>query len=175
MLILRNGGEFHTSFRFMENVYQILDSLGIKYKKFDHPAVYTVEEADNFNFGIDGGKNKSLFLRNAKGDRHYLVLIEGIKRLDLKKLENLLNETRLSFASPERLMKYLKLTPGSVSPFGLINDTAKQVQVVVDNKLLRFSELAFHPNINTQTLTLKTEDFKKFLTSTKNKLFFFDL
>lgn len=159
----------------MENVYQILDSLGIKYKKIDHPAVYTVEESSKFDLEIEGGIIKSLFLRNAKGDKHYLVLIRGLKRLDLKKLEKLLDKTRLSFASPERLMTYLKLTPGSVSPFGLINDLEKAVQVVVDNELLTYGQLAFHPNINTQTLVLSTEDFKRFLIWTKNKIIYIDL
>jgi Ala-tRNA(Pro) deacylase len=158
----------------MENVYKILDSLGIKYQKFEHAAVYTVEEADQFDFGIDGGRNKSLFLRNAKGDKHYLVMMNGDKRLDINKLQSLLGETRMSFASPERLLKYLKLTPGSVSPFGLINDEKKEVQVVVDNQLLTYQNLAFHPNINTQTIAISQEDFKKFLESTGNKVRYLD-
>src|ERR1035437_1989728 len=130
----------------MENVYQVLDSLGIKYKKIEHPVVHTVEDADKLGLEIEGGINKCLFLRNKKGDWHYLILIRGTKRLNLKKLEKLLNETRLSFASPERLMKYLKLTPGSVSPFGLINDSEKVIIAIVDNELLAYEELAFHPN-----------------------------
>ena len=159
----------------MENVYQMLDLLGIKYKKFEHSIMHTVEDADRLEFKIPGGVNKCLFLRNKKGDKHYLVLVRGSKRLDLKNLEKLLSETRLSFASPERLMKYLKITPGSVSPFGLINDLDKVVVFIVDNELLTHEQIALHPNINTQTLILKTEDFRKFLTATKNKILFLDL
>ena len=159
----------------MEEVYKILDNLGIKYQKFEHPAVYTVDEADGLNLGIDGAKNKSLFLRNAKGDKHYLVMLNGEKRLDLIKLQNLLNETRLSFASLERLLKYLKLTPGSVSPFGLINDVGREVHAVVDNELLIYQNLAFHPNINTQTIALSVPDFKKYLESSGNKISYLDL
>jgi Ala-tRNA(Pro) deacylase len=159
----------------MENVYKILDSLGISYGKIDHPAVYTVEESNKFELGIEGGVNKSLFLRNAKGDRHYLIMLNGEKRLDMLKLQDLLSETRLSFASPERLMKYLGLTPGSVSPFGLINDSSKTVIAVVDNELLKYQNLAFHPNINTQTLILKTDDFKKYLFSIGHKVLYLDL
>ncbi|HEX7542682.1 MAG TPA: prolyl-tRNA synthetase associated domain-containing protein [Patescibacteria group bacterium] len=159
----------------MENVYQTLDLLGIKYKKFEHPMMHTVEDADKLDFKIPGGVNKCLFLRNKKGDKHYLVLIKGTKRLDLKNLEKLLNEARLSFASPERLMKYLRITPGSVSPFGLINDLDKVVVFIVDNELLAHEQIALHPNINTQTLVLKTEDFRKFLAATKNKILFPDL
>jgi Ala-tRNA(Pro) deacylase len=159
----------------MENVYKNLDSLSIKYQKFDHIAVYTVEEADNLNLGIDGAKNKSLFLRNAKGDKHYLIMLNGDKRLNLEKLQGLLNETRLSFASPERLLNYLKLTPGSVSPFGLINDINHEVITVLDAELLDFKQLAFHPNINTQTIALSIEDFKKYLENTGNKILYLEL
>jgi Ala-tRNA(Pro) deacylase len=159
----------------MENVYQTLDLLGIQYKKFEHPMMHTVEDADKLEFKIPGGVNKCLFLRNKKGNKHYLVLISGAKRLDLKNLEKLLDETRLSFASPERLMKYLEVSPGSVSPFGLINDLEKSVTFIADNELLTHDELALHPNINTQTLILKTEDFKRFLLWAKNKILFLDL
>jgi len=159
----------------MENVYQALDSLGIKYKKFDHQVVYTVKDADKLGLEIEGGVNKSLFLRNKKGDKHYLILIKGTKRLDLKNLEKLLGETRLSFASAERMMKYLGVTPGSVSPFGLINDINKEVVVIVNNQLLTYQNLAFHPNLNTQTITLSMEDFQKYLSSTGNKILYSDL
>jgi Ala-tRNA(Pro) deacylase len=159
----------------MDNVYQALDSLGIKYQKFEHPVMHTVEDADKLDFKIPGGVNKCLFLRNKKGDKHYLVLISGAKRLDLKNLEKLLSEIRLSFASPERLMKYLRVSPGSVSPFCLINDLDKAVAFIIDNELLERDELALHPNINTQTLVLKVEDFKAFLAWTKNKILFLDL
>ncbi len=159
----------------MDEVFEALDKLKIKYKVFNHQAVYTVEEADNLNLEIDGNTNKSLFLRNSKGNNHYLVLMNGKKKMDIVKLQNLLNETRLSFASPERLLKYLKLTPGSVSPFGLINDVNHEVNVVVDTQLLNYKTLAFHPNINTQTLSLEIEDFKKYLESTGNKISYLEL
>lgn len=159
----------------MDEVFKTLDKLNIKYKIFNHKAIYTVEEADDLSLDIDGNNNKSLFLRNAKGNNHYLVMMNGKKRMDINKLQRLLNETRLSFASPERLIKYLKLTPGSVSPFGLINDLNHEVHVVVDNELLDYRNLAFHPNINTQTLSLSIEDFKKYLENCGNKVTYLDL
>lgn len=159
----------------MDNVFQILDKLGINYQVFRHVAVFTVEEADSLNLGIDGAKNKSLFLRNAKGDKHYLVMLNGEKRLDLPRLQTLLSETKLSFASPERLLKYLRLTPGSVSPFGLINDKEHHVHAIVDTQLLTYKQLAFHPNINTMTMAMPTEDFKKYLENTGNKTSYLDL
>ncbi len=81
---------------------------------------------------IDGLQCKNLFLRNKKGDRHYLVVLEISKRADLKDLVKLVGDDRLSFGSPERLMAQLGLTPGSVSPFGLINDADGSVRVLVD-------------------------------------------
>lgn len=159
----------------MKNIYDVLADLNIAYEKFDHPAVFTVEESDKHYQGIDAGKCKNLFLRNAKGDTHYLVIMESTKRLDLKGLALLINESKLSFASPERLLKYLELTPGSVSPFGLINDTDKSVIVLIDNGLMEYEKVAFHPNVNTSTLVIKTEDFKKFLDWTGNKISYIEL
>lgn len=153
----------------MKDIYSVLDKLGIVYKKYEHPAVFTVEEAKKHDTG-NSSHNKSIFLRNKKGDNFYLVLTLGSKRIDLKSLAIFLNETKLSFASPEKMMKYLGLTPGSVSPFGLINDVDKVVQVIVDEELLKFEKQGYHPNINTATLIISTEDLKKFLNWTGNKV-----
>lgn len=159
----------------MQDVYQILSGLNIAYEKHDHPAVFTVEEAQKYDRGIDAGKSKNLFLRNKKGDKHYLVIVESTKRVDLKQLSVQLNENKIGFASPERLLEYLGLTPGSVSPFGLINDKNKAVQVIVDNDLMMHKKLAFHPNINTATLVMSSKDFQKFLDSTGNSISFLNL
>lgn len=159
----------------MNDIYQILQSLEIKYEKYEHPAVFTVEEAARYDRGIDAGKSKNLFLRNAKGDKHYLVVLQADKRLDLQRLAILLSENKLSFASEERLEKYLGLKPGSVGPFGLVNDADKSVRVIIDKELLHYEKLAYHPNINIATLIISTEDFKKFLEWTGNKIDYLDL
>lgn len=86
-----------------------------------------------------------------------------------------MQETGLSFALPERMMKYLGLTPGSVSPFELINDINKEVRIVIDNDLLKSEKQGFHPNVNTATLAMSTEDFKKFLAWTKNQVIYVDI
>ena len=152
----------------MKSIYDILADLNIVYEKHEHPAVFTVKEAEQYDSGIDAGKSKNLFLRNKKGNVHYLLIAESNKKVDLKKLSSLLNEGRLSLASPERLDEYLGLTPGSVSPFGLINDSSKSVRVLIDKCLLSHDKLAFHPNVNTATLVIKTNDFRKFLDWTGN-------
>jgi Ala-tRNA(Pro) deacylase len=152
----------------MKEVYNLLDGLGIKYEIFDHPAVFTVEEARKIKIDGDFGESKNLFLRNKKGDKHYLVVMGAFKPLDLKKLGEIIGEKNLSFASPDRLLKHLKLTPGSVSPFGLINDTNKEVTLILDKDFLKNPKLGLHPNTNTQTIVLKTSDFLKVIESIGN-------
>lgn len=159
----------------MKDIYKILDSLSVRYEEHKHPPVYTCEEADKYFSDAVGARCKNLFLRNKKGDRHYLVTMENKKQLDLKNLEILLNESRLSLASPERLDKYLGLTPGSVSIFGLINDGNKEVVLIMDNDLLKYDFLHYHPNKNTSTLTVSKEGVIKFLEFCGNKILFFDL
>ncbi len=158
-----------------KSIYDILADLDIEYEKIDHPAVFTVEEAEKYDSEIDAGKCKNLFLRNYKGDSHYLLIAESTKKIDLKKLSSLINEKKLSFATPERLSEHLGLTPGSVSPFGLINDISKSVRVLIDESLLKHEKLSFHPNINTSTLIIKTDDFKRFLDWTGNNISYVDL
>jgi Ala-tRNA(Pro) deacylase len=151
-------------------VYATLDALGITYDRFTHPPVFTGEEAAEHWAPIQGTRVKNLFLRNKKGDRHYLVILEISKHADLKRLVQILGDDRLSFGSADRLMAVLGLTPGSVSPFGLIHDANKVVRVVIDNELRRAERLIFHPNINTASLTISVPDLEKFLASRGNSV-----
>ncbi|MBI4004952.1 prolyl-tRNA synthetase associated domain-containing protein [Candidatus Roizmanbacteria bacterium] len=156
----------------MNTIYQVLSKLEIPYEKHEHPAVYTVEEALKYMRGNEGTYNKSILLRNKKGSNYYLVVTLGSKRLDLKELASFLHESKLSFSSAEKLKEYLGVTPGSVSPFGLMNDTQNVVQVIIDEDLLKFSQQGFHPNDNTATLIISTADFMKFLEWTRNKIIY---
>ena len=149
-------------------VYRALDALGITYERFDHPAVFTAEDASKHWDPIPGIQCKNLFLRNKKGDRHYLVVLEISKRADLKDLVKLVGDDRLSFGSPERLMEQLGLTPGSVSPFGLINDATGSVRVLLDADLRGKDRLIFHPNINTASVVVSWADLEKFLATRSN-------
>lgn len=153
----------------VEQVCAALDALGIEYERYFHPPVFTAEEASQHWAGIPATQVKNLFLRNKKGDRHYLVILEVGKQADLKHLVKVIGDDRLSFGSPERLMATLGLTPGSVSPFGLLNDTRQAVTVIVDEDLRRAGRLIFHPNINTASLTISVEDFDRFLRSRGNR------
>ncbi len=146
-----------------EQVYARLRELGIEFTVHEHPPAFTVEDAAEHWAGIDATHCKNLFLRNQKGSRHYLVILMHTKRADLRAVSDQVGDGKLSFGSPERLMKYLGLTPGSVSPFGLINDTSHQVRLAIDRDLKIAERVSFHPNVNTITLTLTRADFEKFL------------
>jgi Ala-tRNA(Pro) deacylase len=145
-----------------------LTELGIPFTRHEHPPVATVDEASAHWEGIDATHCKNLFLRNQKGNRHYLVVLTASKKADLRAVADQIGDGKLSFASPERLMTHLGLTPGSVSPFGLINDRDHVVRVVLDRDFQTSARLAFHPNINTATLTVSAADFKKFLDACGN-------
>ncbi len=144
-------------------VLEALEALGIAYVRHEHPPVATVEEAEKHWAGLAGVHCKNLFLRNYKGTRHYLVIAPVTRGIDLKRLTADLAEDRLSFASAERLKKWLGVEPGSVSPFGLVNDPAREVRVVCDTALKSGAGLGFHPNVNTATLEISLADFEKFL------------
>jgi Ala-tRNA(Pro) deacylase len=147
-----------------------LHELGITYTRHEHPPVATVESAQPHWAGIDATHCKNLFLRNQKGDRHYLVIVEHSKKADLRKVADQIGDGKLSFGSPDRLMKHLGLTPGSVSPFGLINDQHHAVRIALDRDLRSAERLSFHPNINTVTFTITAADFSRFLEACGNSV-----
>ena len=149
-------------------VYAALAALGIAYERHEHPAVFNAEDASKFWDPIEGVQCKNLFLRNKKGDRHYLVILEISQRADLKDLVKVVGDDRLSFGSPERLMAKLGLTPGSVSPFGLINDADGSVRVIIDADLKGKDRLIFHPNINTASVVVSWDDLERFLATRRN-------
>ena len=154
----------------VEQVCRALDAMGISYEHYTHPPVFTSDEAAEHWADIPATRVKNLFLRNKKGNRHYLVILEIGKQADLRHLVKIIGDDRLSFGSPERLMSAMGLTPGSVSPFGLLNDPAHAVHVIVDEDLRRVQRLIFHPNINTASLTISVADFERFLAARGNQV-----
>ncbi len=149
-------------------LYQLLDLLKIPYDYIEHPPVPTVEEAKKYWSDIDSGHCKNIFFRNHKGNRHYLVILYYDSKLNIKELEQKLGQGKLTFASDRRLMQYLGLTPGSVSPFGLINDHTRHVHLFIDKKLMNYERLSFHPNTNTASLIIPREGLFRFLEHTGN-------
>lgn len=144
-------------------VYELLRKLEIHFDYYEHPAVPTVEEASKYWIDIEATHCKNLFFRNHKGNRHYLVILRHTYHLNIRELEQRLRQGKISFASPERMMKYLGLTPGSVSPFGLIHDTNRHVHLFIDKNLETSERISFHPNLNTASLVIKYSDFLKYL------------
>jgi len=155
------------------DLYTLLDRLLISYEYHEHPPAATVNEALKYWEGIDSGHCKNIFFRNHKGDRHYLVILHYTSQLNIKELEQKLKQGKLSFASDRRLMQYLGVTPGSVSPFGLINDHTHHVHLFIDKTLLGHDRLSFHPNTNTASLIIPREGLMKFLAHTGNTYEFF--
>ncbi len=156
-----------------KQLYKILNDLEISFDYHEHPPAPTIEEAAKYWKDLDAAHCKNLFFRNHKGNRHYLVIIDYKSQLAIKELEQKLKQGKLSFSSEKRLKKYLNLTPGSVSPFGLINDIDNHVYIFIDKKLKNSSTISFHPNINTASIILKYSDFIKFLDYSGNNYEFF--
>jgi len=150
----------------MTDIYQFLDDHQIEYERHDHPPVYTVEDVYRLVPHLTAAKTKSLFLRDAKGSRHFLVIVRGDKRVNLKALPDILNSGRLRFGSPERLKKYLGVDPGSVSLFAIVNDTDRAVETIIDIDLWESDAFQFHPLVNTSTLVISRDNIQRFLDKT---------
>ena len=157
------------------DLYRLFERLAIQFEYHEHPPLATIEDARIHWKDYNSGRCKNIFFRNHKGDKHYLVILEHLRQLNIKDLEKRLKQGKLTFASDQRLKKYLGVEPGSVSPFGIINDTEKHVHLFIDEKLKEFDRLAFHPNINTASLVISKSDFLKFLEYTGNTFEFIRL
>ena len=142
-------------------VYEKLNSLGIKYKIVDHDPVFTIEEMDEKGISSHGYLCKNLFLRDDNGKRHFLVVCHKDKAVDLKDIRTQIGSSRLSFASAERLKKYLNLEHGQVTPLGVINDTEHKVEVVFEKDMIGKENVGVHPNDNTATIWLSFDDILK--------------
>jgi Ala-tRNA(Pro) deacylase len=157
-----------------KKVYAKLDELGISYEVFEHPPLDTIEIAQEYWKDIDSMHCKNLFFRNHKGNRHYLVIIKDTTPFSIRSLEKKLRQGKLTFGSEKRLQKYLGVKPGSVSPFGLINDTEQHVYLFLDQQLNEAEKISFHPNDNTASLVLQYSDLIRYLDDLGNGYEFID-
>ena len=147
-------------------LYAYLDTLGIAHKTVGHPAAFTVEEARALRGAVPGGHTKNLFLRDKKGVP-FLVVAGEETEIDLRALHRLLGASgRFSFGSAELMGELLGVTPGSVTPFAVINDSGRRVTVVLDSALLAHAVLNFHPLVNTATTTISRDGLLRFLEAT---------
>ena len=156
-------------------LYRILDQLNIEFDYYEHPPTPTIEIAMQYWKDVTATHCKNLFFRNHKGNRHYLVVLECSRILDIHDLEKRLKQGKISFGSEQRMEKYLGIQPGSVSPFGIINDIQHHVHTFIDVSLKNAEKISFHPNINTASIVLKFTDFIRFMNSTGNSFEFLEL
>ncbi len=149
--------------RTAEEMCASLAESAIEFERYDHPPVATCEEAAVHLRGVQGAGSKNLFLRNKRGDRHFLVSVHEDTRVDLAKLSELLEIGRVSFASPERLQRYLGVKPGAVTILALINDTDGVVAAFIDRALVEAGLIQCHPMENTSTVVLKAGEVLRYL------------
>jgi len=145
-----------------EQLFAFFDQHGIEHATVVHKPLFTVEDGRDVWHSIPGLHCKNLFLKDRK-DKIWLVVMPGDKRADLNKLEKRIGAPRFSFGKPELLLEVLKLTPGSVTPFALINDTDKRVTVVLDEEMLQSEKVNFHPLHNAASTTIRSADLLKFV------------
>lgn len=138
--------------------YDLLDRLGVSYKRLDHDAMPTIEACHDVDklLGIEICKN--LFLRNAQKTAFYLLLLPGTKKFKTAALSKQIGSARLSFAEPEFMEEFLDITPGSVSVLGLMNDKENRVRLLIDKNVLENPSFGCHPCINTSSLRFETKD-----------------
>ena len=143
-------------------LFAVFDRLGIEHSTVEHPPFFTVEEARPWHHRIPGLHSKNLFIKDRKGGI-WLVVMPADKRADLARLEKALGAPRFSFARPDVLREVLALTPGSVTPFGLINDTRRRVHVILDEEMLESEWVNFHPLHNAASTTLRSAGLLRFV------------
>ncbi len=144
----------------MESALNFLKENNIEYKLHKHPAVHTVADSQKLCLNIPGLRCKNLFLKEKKGYQFFLVVVPAEKRTDLDKLAKQLDVKKLTFGSPEKLKELLNLTPGSVSPLGMIYSKGK-VKLIIDQEVWQADVVNFHPNINTASLEINKEMFHR--------------
>ena len=153
-----------------QEIKAFLDGNKIAYEWAEHEAVYTIE--DMVKLGLEDMQDvaKNLFLRDAKGKRHFLVVVREDKKVDLKRLGELIGCSRLSFASEERLEKYLGLKKGSVTPLGVLNDDYRAVEVFFDEDFCKMKKIGVHPNENTASVFLPVDELLNIIREHGNSL-----
>ena len=142
-----------------QHIYEFLDDLGINYMYLDHQEEFSMGDAADADeaIGVVGAKN--VFLHDKKRRHYVLILVNGTKRVDLKKISELTGLKNLSFCNEDDLDTVLGLTPGAVTPFGLLNDKNGLVQLIIDETLRDEELFAMHPCVNTTTVRMSNRDF----------------
>lgn len=138
--------------------YDLLDRLGIDYKRIDHEAVMTMDACEEIDRTLQASICKNLFLSNRQETDFYLLMMPGNKKFKTKDLSKALRISRLSFAKEEYMQELLDITPGSVSVMGLMNDREHRVHLIIDEDVLDGTEIGCHPCVNTSSIKFTTRD-----------------
>ena len=146
------------------DLFAFFDAHGVVHTTLDHPPVFRVEEGLEIKKALPGGHTKNLFLKDAKGQL-WLISALGETAIDLKRLHTVIGSARLSFGSAELMAQTLGVTPGSVTAFGLINDTTHRVRFVLDADLAKADPVNFHPLANDATTAVSQEGLRRFLSA----------
>ena len=157
-----------------EKVLKTLEKLDISFEIYEHPPLDTIDVALPYWEKIDAMHFKNLFFRNHKGNKHFLVIVKDTSPFEIHGLEKKLKQGKLSFGSEKRLMKFLGVMPGSVSPFGLVNDENHHVRLFIDEQMQEAQKVSFHPNDNTASVVITFQDLLKFLNHMGNSFEFFN-
>ncbi len=153
----------------MPDLFATLAELQIPFERHDHAPVFTCEEAYAALPGHEAVQTKNLFMRDKRGRRHILLVTTCEKSVDVKAFAEQADADRLSFASPERMMKYLGVEPGSVTVLGLVNDVDRAVELFIDRDVWDTARWRCHPLVNTATLVLAREDLERFFAHTGHR------
>lgn len=149
-----------------QDLFALLDGLGIAYKTHEHAPVFTVAESESLRDSIPGGHTKNLFVKDKK-DKYFVLTVEENATVDLKTVHKIIDaSSRVSFGRPEKMLEYLGVVPGSVTVFGAINDTGNNVTFVLDSELMTHDQINGHPLSNDATTTIGRDDLIRFLEAT---------
>ena len=152
-----------------ESLIAALDALGIAHETIAHPPLFTVEQSKALRGAIPGAHTKNLFLKDKKGRLFLITAVESTV-IDLKRLHEVIGGSgRVSFGSAEQMMTHLGVTPGSVTAFAVINDTAGRVTMILDERLKAYDRINGHPLVNTMTTGVSWSDLLRFLEATGHK------
>ena len=156
-------------------IYRLLEELAIPFEYHEHAPAPTIEEAMRYWKDIEGAHCKNLFMRNHKGNQHYMLVAEGAVDVDISRLEKSLHQGKLSFASPQRMLKYLGVEPGAVSPLALVRDADHHVILYMDAPLRSAPSLCFHPGDCRASLVIPNRGFLRYMEHLGNRVIFADL
>ncbi|WP_314366028.1 prolyl-tRNA synthetase associated domain-containing protein [uncultured Streptococcus sp.] len=146
-----------------QQVANKLHELGITFDVVEHPPAFTTEQADSYIEGMEGVRTKSMFLTNKKKTQYYLLIMDDKKSLDMDLFKELVSANRIRMASLDSLAEKMSLSAGTVSPFGLLNNEERDIQVYFDKEIFDEERMTFHPNTNEKTIFVSTRDLFKFL------------